>query len=194
MIYRFLCIKIVYRILLFSFILLIFSSVSGQILIDDTSFGIGKGINITVVSDMEVSESVIWLNDGVVNIVPLCFSNIIFNAKEGKESLGKFVFTGDGNILLSSDNSYIQMQNMQIERDIDIDNNIQLGKTLSLLNGIVFLNNYSVLTILNPDEESLLHEKEESYIDGKLKRRVEKNGGVYNFPVGSSYGHHNVKN
>lgn len=193
MVYGLLCVKKVKVILLFLFILLMCSSVSGQVLIEDITVGIGKGVNITLSSDLEVSESVEWLNNGIVNIIPLNYSSIVFDAKEGSESLGKFIFAGKGDIFLSSMNTVIQMQNIQIERDIEVDNNLQIGKSLALMNGIVFLNNYSVLSIINSDESSILHKSNESYIEGSLKRSVKKDGGVYKFPIGSSYGNHNVK-
>lgn len=193
MIYRFLCNKRVNTILLSFLILLVYSSVCSQVLIDNTSFVIGNGVNITINSDLEVSESVHWQNNGIISIIPIRFSNIIFDAVEDNESTGKFIFTGDGDIFLSSQNSFIHLQNIQVERDIDVDNNLNVGKSLVLLNGVISLNNYSVLSILNESESSLIHDSDNTYIEGKLKRKVYKNGGVYEFPIGSSYGYHNVK-
>lgn len=191
--YTFLCINKVKIIFLFSFIFLVCSSVYGQILIDNTSFGIGEGVNITVTSDMEVGGSVEWLNNGTVTIIPLTYSGIVFNVKEGEECQGRFVFAGDGDILLSSFTPFIQIQNINIERDIGIENDIHVCKSLKLSEGIVELNNNSTLVIMNDDGKSIIHNCEDSYVLGKLMRRVRKNGGDYSFPIGSSYGCHNVR-
>lgn len=165
---------------------------------NDTAI-IQSGHTITLSSDISVTEIII--ENGSLNLGPHALTiygnisgtnrnNVYSNPSTcieiAEHSSESDIFTFPDNIQKLKKLSLNRKAGAETFHDIDLDDAVPSdGKVLVLTNGILYMKNNSILFLNSKNIEIDIAYSDSSHVDGYIQRNIEKNAGIYVFPVGN---------
>ncbi|MDA3882227.1 MAG: T9SS type A sorting domain-containing protein [Bacteroidales bacterium] len=160
---------------------------------------IQSGHSITLSSDMSITDIII--ENGSLNLGPHSltlygnitgtdrnnvFSNPSTYIQISEHSSQSDIFTFPDNIQKLKKLTLNRKAGAESYHDIDLDDAVPSdGKVLVLTDGVLYMKNNSILFLNSKNIEIDIAYSDSSHVDGYVQRNIEKNSGIYVFPVGN---------
>ncbi len=164
---------------------------SGNVRIDESLY-IGTNSTVCISGNVFFPESQQFINNG---------SLFFFNENDAEITLptgnlgdGTFSFAGNGNYFLDISGEDVHLGSLLLETwgNVHLSGNLYIINELVLNSGLLVVDDNSSFNMINPSVDAIQFNNSvlgNSYIDGKLNRRIEEES-IYYFPVGDENGFH----